>query len=467
MCVNIKVSANEPYDVYNYDRWGDAVPSQAGYIADKAVTGEDLGAGHFSSPSDIFRDSNDKFYIADSGNNRIVIVNPDFQTVADIMEEFDYNGETLTLDNPTGIYVSPEDNQIYIADNGNGRVIRCNSDGKVNLVAEKPASEVYPQQLTFLPQKVLADKAGNIYVVVSNITSGAVMFDKDGGFVGYYGANRVQQTTKVLSDYFWNTFATEEQRANRQRTVPTGFTNFDIDNEGFIFTCTENKSGGNDVVKKLNPAGYNIFDNGNTYTFGDYEAMVSSPEKVQESEITDIDINNDGTINCLDLSSGRIFQYDEECNLLFIIGTTAEQTGGFRQVVALESMDDKLYVLDTLKQSVTIFKQTVFGQVVHEATDLYNQGYYEEALEPWYEVLRRDGNYRRANIGIASALINKGEYREAMKYAKNAGSSEIYDKAFEGYRSEFLKKHFSDCVAGLAVIIIALKIKAKKQNRWW
>ena len=31
--------AGEPYDVYNYDRWGEAIPSQAGYIADHTVSG--------------------------------------------------------------------------------------------------------------------------------------------------------------------------------------------------------------------------------------------------------------------------------------------------------------------------------------------------------------------------------------------------------------------------------------------
>ena len=50
----LTASAREPYDVYNYDRWGEAVPSQAGYIADRSVSGYDLGVGAFESPSDIF-----------------------------------------------------------------------------------------------------------------------------------------------------------------------------------------------------------------------------------------------------------------------------------------------------------------------------------------------------------------------------------------------------------------------------
>ena len=35
----ISASAKEPYDVYNYDRWGEPIPSQAGYTAERAVSG--------------------------------------------------------------------------------------------------------------------------------------------------------------------------------------------------------------------------------------------------------------------------------------------------------------------------------------------------------------------------------------------------------------------------------------------
>ena len=64
---SLYASAGEAYDVYNYDRWGEAIPSQAGYIADRSVSGNDLGVGAFESPSDIFYDHNDIFYVVDSG----------------------------------------------------------------------------------------------------------------------------------------------------------------------------------------------------------------------------------------------------------------------------------------------------------------------------------------------------------------------------------------------------------------
>lgn len=460
--VSSAVSAAEPYDVYNYDRWGEAIPSQAGYIADRSISGNDLGIGHFSSPADIFRDHNDIFYIVDSGNNRVVAVNSDFDEVIRVYDEFTMpDGSKTTLKNPKGIYVSAENDNIYIADNENSRVLICNYDAEVVMEITKPTSEVYDQQRTFLPQRVIADKAGNVYVVLGNITTGAAMFNPQGEFTGFYGANRVEPTAEIVGNYLKNLFMTEEKRARRARNVPTGITSFDIEGD-FIFTCTSSSTQTTDTVKKLNAAGNNIFS-GLELSFGDFTPMYDTAEnKSYSAAICDIDIADDGSINCLDFTTGRVFQYDEDCNLLFITGTIAKQVGGFDQVSALESMGDNLYVLDQQKNSVTVFVETSFGEIVHEATSLYNAGYYEEALEPWYEVLKRDGNYRRAYIGVASALLNAGDYEGAMKYAELADAPVIYNKAFEGYRMDFLKANFTAIIIAVIILIIGLIVLGKQ-----
>jgi tetratricopeptide (TPR) repeat protein len=181
--------------------------------------------------------------------------------------------------------------------------------------------------------------------------------------------------------------------------------------------------------------------------------------------ITDIDISEDGCINCLDYTTGRIFQYDEECNLLFITGARSNQLGGFTSAAAVESLGERLYVVDSVKDTVTVFRETSFGAAVHKATSLYNDGYYEEALEPWYEVLRRDGNYRRANIGVASALLRKGDYKGAMKYAKRGGSPDIYNEAFEGWRREFIKRNFPYITAGIIALIAAAKLLRRRRRK--
>lgn len=464
----LTVSAQEHYRVYNYDRWNDAIPSQAGYQAARAVSGLDLGCGAFNTPSDLFRDANDQFYIVDSGNNRIVVTDEQFTSATEIYDIFEMpDGSETTLNAPEGIYVSEYTGWMYIADTGNSRLLVVDSDGVVQLEITRPDSTMYENE-TFKPQKVVVDKAGNIYMVLNNITNGAAMCNSDGEFQGYFGANAVEATAEVVANYFWNLIATDEMRANSSRNVAAGITNFDIDEEGFIYTVTQSSASESDRVKKVNPAGVNLFSSLEV-TFGDLTSLVDSGASEDAvTQMVDIDVDDEGRLNCLDLSSGRVFQYDEDGNLLFIFGTTADQVGGFSmKVSAVETMDSRIYVTDTMKNTITIFEETEFGSIVHEAVSLYNDGYYTEALEPWQEVLRRDGNYRMAYMGISSALYNEGNYKESMRYAKIAEWPAQYDKAFEGYRAEWLDQNFTWIVVGGVVLIaggIALHIRNKKKK---
>lgn len=464
--LSMTASADEPYDVYNYDRWGEATPSQAGYLAQRAISGEDLGTTHFNNPSDIFRDHNDRFYVADTGNNRIVIVNKDLTETIAVLETFTMpDGSTTTLKTPKGVYVSPQNNLIYIADSENSRVLACDMDGNVKINLEKPSSEVYDQESTFLPQKVLVDKAENVYIVLNNTTNGACVFNSAGEFTGFYGANRVEPTAEVLARYFWRTIATEEMQEKMKKSVASAFSNFDLDDEGFIYTSTESATQEMDRVKKVNPAGENLFAD-YSVKWGDRTSLWYSGT-TYNTRIVDLDVADDGSINCLDTTTGRVFQYDKECNLLFIVGTQANQVGGFSRATAVETIGTSILVLDGDKNTVTVFDETAFGETVHYATALYNEGRYEEALEPWYEVLKYDGNYRRAFIGIASALFNKGDYEGSMKYAKLADSPYIYNRAFEGWRTDFLKENLTlilVAVAGAAGGIAAVYYVLKKRN---
>lgn len=467
--ISLTASA-EPYENYNYDRWNDPIPSQAGYTAERSVSGSDLGAGEMDSPSDIFYGADGLFYIADSGNNRIIAADENFTEAVRIYDRFIMpDGSETFLKNPTGIFISAADNNMYIADSENSRVLVSDNAGNVIKEITKPESEIFNQKRTFTPLRVIVDKAGNVYAVLNNITTGVAMFKPDGEFTGFYGANRVQPTSEIISDHLTGLFMSEEKRARRVRNVPSGVTNFDIDGD-FIFTCTSSATQTTDTVKKLNAAGNNIFAN-MELNFGDYTPVYDTTRnKLLAPSIVDIDIADDGNINCLDFTTGRIFQYDEDCNLLFITGTIAKQTGGFDHAAAIESHGDKLFVADSMKNTVTIFAETEFGAVVHKASALHNGGYYDEALEPWREVLRLDGNYRRAHLGVALALLRQGDYKGAMKYAKLANAGGVYDKAFEGYRMELIRENFGTIVFSAMIIaaaasIIRRKIKMRRNSR--
>lgn len=463
-CTSFAVTsfADEPYDVYNYNWLDEAVPSQAGYLAERAVSGQDLGTTALKTPSDMFKDSYDNFYIVDSGNNRILKIDADFSQVLKIYDTFILpDGSETKLKNPKGMYVSPDTGLIYIADNENSRALIVDADCKVQMEITKPTSTVYDQDLTFLPQKILCDNAGNIYIVLNNTTKGAAMFNSKGEFIGYYGANSVARTAEVIANHFWNAIASETEKSYRTRSAPTAFDNFDIEGV-FIYTSTSSGSSDTDIVKKVNPEGYNLFSYMSDFTWGDLFSTWYSGTSYK-TKIVDIDVGDDGSINCLDATTGRVFQYDKEASLLFIMGTTGDQVGAFTagNVTAVETKGkncENVYVLDAAKGTVTVFAQTVFGQIVHEATTLYNGGYYEEALDPWLEVLKRDGNYRRAYLGIASAYYNMARYEDAMEYAKKADSSWRYNRSFEKFRSQWLRKHLTPILIGIVLIVAGAAI---------
>ncbi len=462
----VNVSASEAYNPYSYDRWGDPIASQAGYSADYFVDGNTIGVGSLSEPADLFVSYDNLMYIVDKNNNRIVVTDMDFKLVR-VMENFTYNGEATSLKKPTGIFVDQYTGWIYIADNENSRVIKCDEDGNIDRVFGRPDTELYSSDLTYNPNKVIVDKAGNVYVVVKSVTKGAVMFDSEGNFLKFYGANRVEQTAEVLANAFWNLISTEEQRLRTAKATPVGFSNFDIDDMGFIYTVTESTETTTDLVKKLNPRGDNILDSlgvDNEFQFGDKSPTYYSIY-AKNSSLMDIDIGPNGELNILDFQHGRIFQYDKEAWLLFIMGGIGEQLGTFRSATAIESYDNKLYVLDSRKNNITVFKRTAFGEIVTNAANLYNDGRYEESLEPWKSVLKYDGNYRRAYIGIGNALFNRYEYEEAMKYFEISISRGRYNKAYEGYRDIWLKKNFTSIIVVIVLLIVLIIVLGQLKKR--
>ncbi|CCY18580.1 nHL repeat protein [Eubacterium sp. CAG:786] len=504
--------ADEPYTGYNYDWWGDPVPSQNGYVVDQIYTGNDMGAGSLTEPSDMFFSDNNDLFIADTSykaegatdtmKGRIVVTDSDFNlkyTVESldfsaVEEWYSLNESELKTGNitqadfdkftnpyfngPTGVYVDIDEGKetIYVADNANDRVVQFTVDeigsdehklavGKVEMVFTRPKSNMYDSSITFNPDKVLVDAAKNVYICIKSITKGAVVFSKEGDFNGYFGANRVEATGEVLMNAFWKLIFNREQAKRMRRSVPVEISNFDIDEDNFIYTVTESKTVTTDVLKKLNSAGTNIFTNlgYSDYTFGDALTKYYR-NKTYTSQITDVDIGENGVINLLDVATGRVFQYDDECQLLFIFGGIGQQKGTFTTPNAVESLGDKIYVLDGRKASVTVFKQTEFGAIVHNAITLFNKGKYEEARQPWEEAIRRDSNYWLAYIGLGNAYLNEGDYDTAMKYFYY-NSKSGYNDAFKSWRMNFIRDNFTLFAVIIIVLLIAIYVFSSWKNK--
>lgn len=449
LCVIIFAFPLNVNATYNYDYMGNAIPSQAGYTVKNVLY---FG---MNEPQDIFFNG-DNFYIADTGNNRILVLDYNFKNIIKIHDNFIFSDGTETkLNNPSGVYVSGE--KIYIADTGNSRVIISDFNSRIITEIEKPISEIYDQNKTFIPEKILVDKSGNIYAISGNITTGCMMFSSEGDFMGFFGANRSEHTAENIRNYF----TSGKKKSRRKRNIPTAINNFDI-HEDFIYTCTENSEKTSDIIKKLNSAGKNIFSERNLH-FGDYQPEYSN-SGYKPPKISDIDISENGNINFIDSETGHIFQYDKNCKLLFIMGNISGQLGGFEKPSAIETVGKNIYILDSGKNNITVFSETNFGEKVHNAVELYNSGYYAETLNLWLEILKYDSNYTYAYNGLAYAFLRNGEYKNSMKYAKLSGDSQLYNKAFQEYRRIFLKEN-SGKILILIFIIFGIVIIKKRGEK--
>ena len=478
----VSAFAEDPYNTYSYDSWSNAVPSQSGYLVKDTITGADIGLEQLSErgspfflglnePStlngarDLFLSPNNEFYIVDTGNNRIIKTDINFNLLAcykTFIGENSFNSEDgvprVSLNEPYGIFVD-ENDIMYIADMSNERVIKCRQPEKPNGECEilfeyvRPETELY-SSVSFRCTKVLVDAAKNVFVICPAVNKGAIMFSASGNFVGYFGANRVEVTAEVLRNRLWRKFATEEQAASLVSTTPVEYANFTLDEDGFIYTVTEVANASTDAVKKLNPAGKNILlTTTNAGQFGDQQTITYSGV-TYATRLTDIAIGDNGVINILDFTTGRVFQYDRECNLLFIFGCDQEeQKGGFDNPNAIECYGEYIYILDGRNNDITVFEETLFGSYVHEAAEMFNRGLYEESLDLWQEVSKRDGNYQMAYVAIGRALLNKGEYKESLKYFKLAFERDDYDRAFEAWRQEIIRDNFTLMVVGILSLI--------------
>jgi hypothetical protein len=503
--MSVTAFADEPYESYNYDNWDTAIPSQSAYTVQKTVTGADMGLSRLSDPDDplfysedasaslseakdfyVYDDS--EIWIADTSNNRILRLNSDYEVIGRYygvtgesqVEGIETDGDMSLFKSPQGLYVttSPTTGKytIYIADYDNSRVVRASVESETELDLEqeyvKPEEALYTSK-TFNPTKVLVDYAENVYAVVKSVNTGSVQFKADGSFTGFYGANRVEVTAKVIAQKLWRKIASNEQIEGMSRNVPVEYANFDIDDEGFIYTVTE-VSTDTDAVKKINPAGYNIWDNvvGDEYNFGDHTDAVwdMASNKTYSTKLTDIAVDSDGLINVLDYETGRVFQYDRLCNLICIFGTktsAADQRGSFSSPNAVETIGDTVIVLEGSKtrNDITVFEKTTFGENLHSAFSYFDAGQYVEAAPYWEEVIKRDGCYTYAHVGLGKADLKNGDYKSALERFETANDKDDYDKAFEYYREEWLRDNFYIIlivIVVLIVLIIVNKVLKKK-----
>lgn len=464
-----------PYDCYNYDHWNNILYTPAPYVPDGLVSGATLrfeGApvGAFRNPQDLCVSPDGDVYIADTGNNRIVVLAQDLKTVRRIITGFEAEGAAQTFNAPSGVAIS-EKHRLYIADSLNRRIVVLEPDGTFVKYVQNPQSEVLDEGYVFTPLRVSVDYADRVYVIAQNMFQGIMVFSEEGVFTGFFGTISVKIS---LWEKFWRKLATKEERGKQQLFIPTEFTGIDVDDEGFVYASNKDTDG-LQAVRRLNPKGEDVIRRGPHANLGGDRVFGSVGNYAGPSQIVDVVYRGHGTYSLLDSRRGRIFTYDHEGNLLYIFGGIGSQAGTFLTPTAIEQLGSRLLVLDSQQGNLTVFAQTEYGSLINRAVALRFDGDETQAVPLWQEVLRLDEINELANTGIGKAYLSAGDNENAMLYLRRGMNREYYSVAFKRWRNERLRNNISFILSGVvaaAVLAVlwmkavrpAVRKKAKRRN---
>lgn len=447
----IPATAEVPYEAYNYDYWEDVVPSPAAYVPADSLSGDELGVGKFLQPTDMCVGADGNVYILDSGNNRIVIFDQQWNVV-EIIDTFSNAGVEDTFNTPGGIYVQ-ENGDIYIADSSNNRVVGINAQREVISIIDNPKSETLSSDFVFVPLRVGVDYANRVYVIAKNMFQGIMGFNENGDFYGYVGTNKVSVSP---ADILWRKLSTKAQRKKQVLFIPTEFTALDLDSEGFLFTTNVDLAS-DETIKRLNPAGKDVLkrQGNNVAIKGDLVFRTGVGGRYSgPSKFIDIVVRESGIYSALDSQRGRIFTYDSEGNLLYVFGTVGTQLGTFRSPVAIEVVGNQMVVLDRERAEIITFDATQYGSLINTAVELRFDGNEEQAVDYWNKVLKLNSNFELAYNGIGKSLLSSNHNKEAMQYFELGMNQQYYSIAYKRYRNEFLKENLPIAMTVIFGIII-------------
>ena len=136
--------------------------------------------------------------------------------------------------------------------------------------------------------------------------------------------------------------------------------------------------------------------------------------------------------------------------------------GNFTQIAAVDYFGKDLVVLDKAGNSVTLFTQTEYGQLIDQVITLQSERKYTETIPIWEEIKAANNNFDLAYVGIGKSLLQQGEYQQAMDYFYAADVPEQYSIAMKSARAESLE-NFAILIpiALIVLVVILVKIFAK------
>ena len=435
----VPAQAATPYRTYTQGSDRNLVETQTAY--DPVRTMIRFGEETLKMPQDMRMGPDGYLYIADNGNKRILIIDTEGNFIREIVDK-------KNMKSPMGVFVDEALN-VYVADEKARAVLVYDKNGKFVMEYLKPTHQLFGEMAPYVPQKVVLDKRGNLYIVSKGNTNGIVQISPVGGgeFLGYYGANasRISLLTHIRRFIFG------ENSSAVGEIVPISVKNLTIDQKGMVYTVTE--AADESALRRLNVAGKSTMT-------PEWWIELNSAVAVNSS-------NSIFTAN----ANGTIMEYTSEGDLLFMFGAndalSEQRIGMFKSVTGLVVTDDyTIYVLDANLNSIQVLKPTEFTDLVHQAFTLFQEGKYAESKAPWTEVLRMNSLFTYASTGLGEALYREDNYQEAMEAFRNGGYRQGYSDAWWEQRSNILHANMSTVIYVAAAVIVLWIIIKKLDNKF-
>ena len=442
---------------------------------------ENVRMNFFRNPQDIDIDKNDNLYIADTGSNRIIMMNSKCETLAVYT-----SADGIDFNAPEGLFVD-DDGDIYVADTGNKRIVHMANDGTFIESFGNPEDELV-NATTFNPSKLVVSPTGLIYVVRGE---NIMAIDGNNGFRGLFGQTNIGYS---LTDVLVRIFASDSQKLFHTRRTASAYINVDLGDNGLIYATSMERMEGE--IKALNSIGNNVYRKyrsvgdtltnpitdfinnkilkavvaGNSFKFGEY---FDDEGNYIEPVFADVTVDSRGIVSAVEQQGGKIYQYDQNGNMLCAFGGLGESKGTFSRPASIAvNSEGLIYVVDRLNSNIQVFEPTQFILTVQDATTAYENGDYDSSFKLWNEVLSMDENYVLAHAGIANSYFKMGEYELAMEESKNANDRDIYTKAFDEHKYEVLQDNFFLIILIIIVILVVVYLffkysfRAAKKATW-
>ena len=284
-----------------------------------------------------------------------------------------------------------------------------------------------------------------MFVICESNTNGIVEISpqEGGSFLGYFGTNL---TSVDLVTMIFRAVASDAQRAKMISNIPSTPDNLAIDEKGLIYTVTRGDNDG--TLKRLNIAGANLINGANLQGYYD-----DSPAAVA--------IGNHDNIYVAS-SQGYIYEYNNQGEPIYLFGGRDDGTQRVGLSTQVESIqvgkNDEIYVLDSDRRQIQVYKPSEFTQKLHNALYLYSKGRYTESREPLSDVLKMNSMFDYANRAMGRAYFQEENYDEALRYARLSKDHSGYSDAFWEIRNDWLKKNIVAAMVTIVLIIVLYKL---------